>query len=59
MNGKRWAEVRSKLEEEHLYCDILRTLIFVLTCEVELAEARKAEEDSKAVTSEVTEIIIP
>ncbi len=59
LNGKRWAEVRSKLEQEHLYCEILRTLIFVLTCEVEIAEARKAEENSQAVTSEVTEVIIP
>ncbi len=59
LNGKRWNEVCSKLQEELLYCDILRTLIFVLTCEVEAAEARIAEaENANAVTSEVTEVII-
>jgi hypothetical protein len=61
LNGKRWNEVCSKLQEELLYCDILRTLIFVLTCEVEMAEARKADESAagNAVTGEVTEVIIP
>lgn len=65
LNGKRWSETRSKLGDERLYCDILRTLIFVLTCEVELFEAREAEAKAEAeaganaVTSEVIEVVIP
>jgi hypothetical protein len=60
LNEKRWNEVHSQLEDEILFCDILRTLIWVLTCEVELFEAREAENNTdRAVTSEVTEIIIP
>lgn len=65
LNGKRWSEKRSPLEDELLYCDILRTLIFVLTCEVEIFEAREAEakaeaeSGSNAVTSEVIEVVIP
>lgn len=60
LNGKRWDEIRSKLEEEILFCEILRTLIWVLTCEVELHEAREADKNGdRAVTSEVTEVVIP
>ncbi len=63
LNGKRWSEKRSKVEDERLFCDILRTLIFVLTCEVELFEAReaeaKADAGANAVTSEVIEVVIP
>jgi hypothetical protein len=59
LNEKRWNETRSKLEEEILYCEILRTLIFVLTCEVELAEAREAEKNADTVTAEIAEVVIP
>jgi aspartyl/asparaginyl beta-hydroxylase (cupin superfamily) len=59
LNGKRWDEIHSKLEDEVLFCDILRTLIWVLICEVELFEARESEKAADTVTAEVTEIIIP
>lgn len=61
LNGKRWVEVRSKLEEEKLFCDILRTLIWVLVCEVELFELREAEKRNAdaAVTANVIEVVIP
>jgi hypothetical protein len=64
LNGDQWKEIESQSKKEALYCEILRTLVFVLTCEVELSEARDAEqaaeaEGSNAVTSEVTEVIIP
>lgn len=60
LNGKRWSEIRAKLEEETLYCEILRSLIWVVTCEVELAEARQAEMAAEeTVTAAAVEIVIP
>jgi len=59
LNGKRWNEIRAKLEEETLYCEILRSLIWVLTCEVELAEAREAEKAAETVTADAVEVILP
>jgi hypothetical protein len=60
LNGKRWNEIRAKLEEETLYCEILRSLIWVVTCEVELAEAREAEKAAaETVTADVVEVVIP
>lgn len=60
LNGKRWDEARTKLGEEILFCDILRTLIWVLTCEVERFEAQEAELNSdKAVSAGVIEVVIP
>lgn len=32
LNAQRWAEARREIETERLYCEILKTLIFVLTC---------------------------
>jgi len=50
LNGVRWDEVRKNLEEERLYCEILRTLIFVHTCEV--------EKNEETVSSGASEIIV-
>jgi len=55
LNATRWCEARSAIEEEALYCEILRTLIFVLTCEVERVSGAGLAD---TVTESVTEIII-
>lgn len=55
LNIERWSEARSAIEEEALYCEILRTLIFVLTCEVERVTGGGLVD---TVTGSATEIII-
>ncbi len=52
LNGTRFEEARTQLQDEIVYCEILRTLIFVLTCDVARVETVVAEETP-------AEVVIP
>lgn len=52
LDGTRWNQIRRALREEILFCDILRTLIFVHDCEV-----AKVEDAVSAGVDEIIEVV--